>query len=290
MKRTHLPEWLHRGLAPAGSDIKTRSTIKLNLVGTICESALCPNRRECFCQNTATFLLLGPYCTRNCGFCAVSHGIPIPPDPAEIDRITDAAANLGLLYIVLTSVTRDDLPDGGAKHFASIISRLNGMGFKVEALIPDFGGDFTAVNLIAEAAPVVLAHDIQTVPRLYSSLRPGADYLRSLNLLSHIAAEYSSIITKAALLVGLGETEHEIRATIGDLAVAGVKIVIIGQYIQPTLGHANVTRWWTPVEMDEMALWGTEFGLMVYAAPLARSSYKAFELFSSVNSTERNWR
>ena len=290
MKKAHLPEWLHRGLAPAGSDIKTRSTIRHNSVGTICESALCPNRRECFCQDTATFLLLGPHCTRNCGFCAVTHGTPLPPDPSEPDHIADAAEALGLRYIVLTSVTRDDLPDGGAAHFASAITRLHESGYTVEVLIPDFAGDIAAINLVAEAAPTVLAHDIQTVPRLYPAMRPGADYNRSLDLLAHVAAKYPSIVTKAALLVGLGETESEIQAALGDLAGAGVKIVIIGQYIQPTRGHAEVMRWWTPAEMDEMARWGAELGLTMYAAPLARSSYKAYELFSSVQSTMSSWR
>jgi lipoyl synthase len=290
MKKTHLPEWLHQGLAPAGSDIKTRSTIRHNLVGTICESALCPNRRECFCQDTATFLLLGPHCTRNCGFCAVTHGTPIYPDPTEIDRIADAASNLGLHYIVLTSVTRDDLPDGGAAHFASAIARLHESGYTVEALIPDFNGNMAAVDVVAKAAPAVLAHDIQTVPRLYPVMRPGADYQRSLGLLSHVAAKYPTNITKAALLVGLGETEQEIQAVLGDLAGAGVRIVIIGQYIQPTRGHAEVRRWWTPAQMDEMASWGVGNGLLIFAAPLARSSYKAYELFSSVTSTMQSWR
>ena len=290
MKKTHLPEWLHRGLAPAGSDIKTRSTIRHNLVGTICESALCPNRRECFCQDTATFLLLGPHCTRNCGFCAVSHGAPLPPDPTEMDRIADAARNLGLRYVVLTSVTRDDLPDGGAAHFASAITRLNESGYTVEALIPDFGGDMAVVDIVAQTGPVVLAHDIQTVPRLYPAMRPGADYQRSLGLLSHVAKAHPTTITKAALLVGLGETEPEIRATLSDLANAGVKIVIIGQYIQPTIRHIEVARWWTPAEFDAMAGWSAELGLKVLAEPLARSSYKAYELFSSVQSTMPSWR
>jgi lipoic acid synthetase len=290
MKKTHLPEWLHRGLAPAGSDIKTRSTIRHNSIGTICEAALCPNRRECFCRNTATFLLLGPHCTRNCAFCAVTHDAPFPPDPTEPDRIAEAAQALGLRYIVLTSVTRDDLPDGGAAHFAAAITRLHNDGYTVEALIPDFDGDMAMVDLIAQANPSVLAHDIQTVPRLYPAMRPDADYARSIGLLAHVTAHSSSILTKAALLVGLGETEVEIRSTLGDLAGAGVKIVIIGQYIQPTRRHTEVARWWTPAEMDALALWGAELGMLVYAAPLARSSYKAYELYSSVASTTPSWR
>jgi lipoic acid synthetase len=290
MKRTHLPEWLHRGLAPAGSDIKTRSTIRHNSIGTICEAALCPNRGECFCHNTATFLLLGPHCTRNCAFCAVTHGTPLPPDPTEPERIAEAAEALGLRYIVLTSVTRDDLPDGGAEHFASAITRLNEAGYTVEALIPDFGGDMAAVDVVANAGPAVLAHDIQTVPRLYPAMRPAADYQRSIGLLAHVTAHYPSILTKAAILVGLGETEPEIQATLGDLASAGVRIAIIGQYIQPTCRHTEVARWWTPAEMDEMVLWGAEFGILVYAAPLARSSYKAQELYLTASSTTPSWR
>lgn len=277
---THLPTWIRTGLAPAGSDSLVRKALSLHAVNTICEHARCPNRKECYSAGTATFLILGPNCTRHCGFCAVSHGKPLEPDPDETVRIIATVQEMHLEYAVITSVTRDDLADGGANQFISLIDGLHTVGVQVEVLIPDLMGNWDALEAIAKASPEVLAHDIQTIPRLYPIARPNADYQRSLELLQRVRIMFPKQLTKAALLVGLGETEKELEETLTDLANCGVNMVVIGQYIQPGREQLPVARWWTPRELDELAQFGKKLGIIMHATPLARSSHRARQLSS----------
>ena len=269
---------------PASGDIeRVRHLLKDLRLATVCQSAHCPNLCECFAKGTATFMILGDHCTRNCRFCAVPHGKPPPPEPTEPDRVAAAAAQLKLTYTVITSVTRDDLPDGGAEHFCKTILALqNQTACRVEVLTPDFQGNLQAAALVAAAKPDVFNHNIETVPRLYQAVRPDANYHRSLALLSHIKSIAPDIITKSGLMVGLGETRDEIIQTMRRLRKADCNILTIGQYLQPTPEHHPIARFVTPEEFADLQRRGCEMGFSAVASgPFVRSSWHAGELFNT---------
>ncbi len=278
------PPWLKRRL-PTGPIYGTVChTIGARGLHTVCQEAQCPNQWECFSNNTATFLILGARCTRRCQFCAVAHGPQGPPDPGEPARLAAAAAEMGLEYVVVTSVTRDDLADGGAGAFAATIRAIRSRLPRalVEVLIPDFQGSTEALAVVLDARPDVLNHNLETVPRLYATVRPEADYLRSLALLQASRVRAPSIPTKSGLMLGLGETDAEIRQSLKDLAAAGCRMVTLGQYLQPTPAHLPVAAFVTPEVFEG---WRREALAMGFAqaacGPLVRSSYQARELFQS---------
>jgi lipoic acid synthetase len=251
---------------------------------TICQSARCPNIGRCYSQRTATFLILGDVCTRNCNFCAVKKGAPAPIDKSEPQRLLEAVARLNLSYVVVTSVTRDDLADGGAAHFAEVINLLHQRrNITVEVLIPDFLGSSEALNLVISTRPEVLNHNVETVPRLYHQIRPGAGYNRSVGLLEAAKRQDPGIVTKSGLMLGLGETREEIIEVMGDLREAGVDLLTIGQYLQPSSRHHPVVSFVPPEEFYKYEKLGSEMGFAgVASAPLVRSSFKAAELYSKV--------
>jgi lipoyl synthase len=248
---------------------------------TVCESARCPNMGECWEHGTATFMILGDICTRACGFCAVPSGKPAgPPDEGEPHRVAEAVARMGLRYAVVTSVNRDDQPDGGAHIFARTIEEIRRRvpGCKVEVLIPDFRGDWKALDIVLATKPDVLNHNTETVPRLYRQVRKGAVYERSLELLRRAKQACSETPTKTGLMLGLGEEKDEVLATIKDLAAQGTDILTLGQYLQPTKEHLPIVRYVHPDEFAEFKILGQAMGFKhVEAGPLVRSSYHAFE-------------
>lgn len=251
---------------------------------TICQSALCPNQSECLASGTATFLILGEQCTRNCRFCAVPAGRPAPLDPGEPEKLARAAAALRLRHVVITSVTRDDLPDGGAGHFAATIRALRRHvpGATVEVLTPDFQGHARAIDTVIAARPEVFNHNIETVPRLYPAARPQAQYGRSLAFLRYIKEHGEDIFTKSGLMVGLGETLAELLAVMRDLRRAGCDILTIGQYLQPSPQHLPVRRFVPPEEFARLKEKALVLGFKyVEAGPLVRSSYHAHKVFAA---------
>ncbi|MFP4423255.1 MAG: lipoyl synthase [Desulfococcaceae bacterium] len=274
------PPWLHLQAANPEAVGKMEEMLRGHRLGSVCQSAHCPNLGECFSRGTATFLILGAVCSRRCRFCAVQKGDPAPPDPDEPDRVARAAEAMGLRHVVVTSVTRDDLPDGGAGHFAATIRRVRARRpeARVEALVPDFQGDRAAVDLVAQARPDVFNHNVETVPRLYPSVRPGADYRRSLNLLAHAAEK--GLTTKSGLMLGLGETVREIAETLADLRRANCALLTLGQYLAPSAAHVPVHRYRTPEEFRRWGEIANEMGFRgVASGPLARSSHRADEMF-----------
>jgi lipoic acid synthetase len=281
-KHTPKPRWIRRRL-PSGPEYEQiRSMLKDGKLHTVCQEAQCPNIWECFSCGTATFLILGSRCTRNCTFCAVAHGPDGPPDPAEPSRVADAAAALGLTYVVVTSVTRDDLKDGGAGQFAETIRSLKEKikEVRVEVLIPDLAGDKAALKTVLDAAPDVLNHNIETVARLYSTVRPQAVYERSLELIRRAGVMAPDIPTKSGMMLGLGEKEEEIRETLKDLRGVGCQMLTLGQYLQPSRNHLPVSRYVPPDEFADWEKKAKEMGFeQVASGPLVRSSYHAGELF-----------
>jgi lipoyl synthase len=248
---------------------------------TVCESARCPNMGECWEHGTATFMILGDICTRACGFCAVPSGKPVgPPDEEEPLRVAEAAANMGLRYVVVTSVNRDDQPDGGAHIFAQTITEIRKriVGCKVEVLIPDFRGDWKALETVLAVKPDILNHNTETVPRLYRQVRKGALYERSLELLRRSKHTHPDVPMKTGMMLGLGEEKEEVLATMRDLAAQGTDILTLGQYLQPTREHLPVVRFVHPEEFAEYKRLGEQMGFKhVEAGPLVRSSYHAFD-------------
>ncbi|MDJ0719986.1 MAG: lipoyl synthase [Desulfobacterales bacterium] len=279
------PPWLKRRL-PAGPVYGTVChTIGTRKLHTVCQEAQCPNQWECFSNQTATFLILGARCTRRCRFCAVAHGPQGPPDPDEPVRLAEAAAEMELAYVVVTSVTRDDLPDGGAGAFAATIRAIRQRlpQARIEVLIPDFQGSREALDMVLEARPDVLNHNLETVPRLYATVRPEADYARSLGLLkaSHVRAP--TIPTKSGLMLGLGESDAEIRQSLADLAAVGCRMVTLGQYLQPSPDHLPVAAFVTPQAFEGWRREALAMGFdQAACGPLVRSSYQARELFKSL--------
>jgi lipoic acid synthetase len=284
--RMHKPPWLKRPIPTGATYQKIQKLVKGGQLHTVCQEALCPNLGECFSQGTATFLILGDRCNRNCGFCAVAHGPSGPPDPEEPARVAVAVKEMGLRHVVITSVTRDDLPDGGAGHFARTIRaiRKKSPGAKVEVLIPDFQGSLSALKTVIEAQPHVLNHNIETIPRLYPSVRPGAIYERSLRLLMQVKDIAPSIPTKSGLMLGLGETSDEIHQTLLDLLHVGCSILTLGQYLQPSREHLPVERFIPPEEFDGWRERALQMGFAeVASGPFVRSSYHARELFEGLH-------
>jgi len=251
---------------------------------TVCQSAHCPNQGECFARGTATFLILGNTCTRSCGFCAVDRGTPAAPDPAEPRRVAEAAARLRLRHVVVTSVTRDDLPDGGSGQFAATIAAVRAAcQATVEVLAPDFQGSDECLARVMEARPEVYSHNVETVPRLYPLVRPQASYERSLELLRRVAAHGHGILPKSGLMVGLGESHTEVVAVMDDLRGAGCEALTIGQYLRPSSAHLPVERFVPPEEFDSYREEATALGFgAVAAAPFVRSSYHADALLKGV--------
>ena len=309
-----LPPWLKKRLGPPGASPDVHKLLDDLKLETVCSGAHCPNQAECFARGTATFLILGDRCTRACRFCAIPVGqvcnLPSPvgqvcnpggvcnlpsPSPSEPDRVAEACARLALRHVVITSVARDDLPDGGAGHFAETIRAVRRRlpEAMVEVLIPDFQGDTAAVDTVIEAGANILNHNVETVPRLYPQVRPQADYRRSLDVLAHAKRRCASgagrlqtppgrLYTKSGLMVGLGETDDEVRQVLRDLRAAGCDIVTIGQYLAPSDEHLPVARFPTP---DEFDAWEGEAKAMGFAAvaagPFVRSSYHAETVFQN---------
>ncbi len=272
------PDWI-RVRAPTHPVYRqTRDLMRASNLVTVCEEAACPNIGECWSQRHATMMIMGETCTRACAFCNVRTGVPLPLDPGEPARVADAVAQLGLRHVVITSVDRDDLPDGGAAHFVAVIRAIRDAspGTTVEILTPDFLRKEAALERIAEAPPDVFNHNLETVPRLYPAIRPGARYFQSLRLLDDAKAAMPSVFTKSGLMVGLGEGRPEIGQVMDDLRIAGVDFLTLGQYLAPSPKHAAVDRFVTPAEFDDYAATARAKGfLMVSATPLTRSSYHA---------------
>ena len=278
-----LPSWLRVKTGKASRTGRMGELLRGCGVHTVCEEAHCPNIGECFTAGTATFMILGAVCTRNCRFCAVRHGRPEPPDPEEPQRVAEAAARLGLDYVVVTCVTRDDLPDGGAQQFVRTVAALRERmpEVEVEILTSDFGGAQEPLQTVLASRPTVLNHNIETVRRLLAVVRPQADYDRSLNVLRTAAEAAPEIVIKSGLMLGLGETAEEADETLKDLAEAGCRIVTIGQYLRPSPAHLPVARYVPPDEFEEYREMGLRHGIgEVISGPFVRSSYHAAEAAS----------
>jgi len=276
------PPWLRVRLGLNENFLFLKSLILDLGLHTVCEQANCPNAVECWNRRTATFLILGDRCSRDCSFCAVAHGPLNKPAADEPERVSNAVSRMGLSFAVITSVTRDDLPDGGAGHFAETIAAIRRMtpGTLVEVLVPDFKGSRQAIERVALAAPDVLGHNVETVPRLYPAVRPGADYGRSLGLLAEARHLDGRLPLKSGLMLGLGESEGEVETVMEDLLAVGCTILTLGQYLQPTENHFPVERFVTPEEFDEWRAKALAMGFSgVASAPLVRSSYHAQELY-----------
>jgi lipoyl synthase len=269
---------------------ETRALMRDNRLHTVCEEAACPNIGECWSKRHATMMIMGDTCTRACAFCNVATGLPGPLDPDEPRRVADAVAKLGLRHVVITSVDRDDLPDGGAAHFAATIAAIREAALEttVEVLTPDFLRKPGAMEIVADAGPDVFNHNLETVPRLYPTIRPGARYYQSLRLLDQVKRRAEKIFTKSGLMVGLGETRAEITQVMDDLRIAEVDFLTIGQYLQPTIKHAAVAEFITPEQFADYAALARAKGFrLVSASPLTRSSYHADEDFAALRSLGR---
>jgi len=279
------PDWI-RAKAPQGKVFaETRATVKKHKLTTVCEEAGCPNIGECWNQKHATFMIMGEVCTRACAFCNVATGKPDALDKLEPLRVGVATMQMGLKHVVITSVDRDDLPDFGADHFVKTIQgiRMKSPETTVEILPGDFGGDWNALDQVIHARPDVFNHNLETVPRLYPTIRPGARYFRSLRLLERVKELDPATFTKSGLMVGLGETKEEVGQVMDDMRAAGIDFITIGQYLQPTPKHAPVMHWWTPDEFKQLARMARNKGfLMVSATPLTRSSHHAGDDFAKL--------
>jgi len=278
------PPWLRKKIPAAGLNAEILATIKEGAMHTVCAEAKCPNQMECFSKGNATFLLLGPNCTRRCRFCAVEKNPVKPPDPAEPLRTARAVARMGVAFCVLTMVTRDDLPDGGAEHIARTIRaiRRECPGVGVEMLISDLAGNRAALKTVLKAGVEVLNHNIETVPRLYPAVRPQADYRRSIDLLAASKELAPQILTKSGIMLGLGETRDEVLQAMDDLIGAGCGLLTLGQYLAPSDRHHPVVRYVTPEEFDAYRVAAKKRGFSgVASAPLVRSSYRAGLLYQN---------
>ena len=278
--RQRLPQYLKRPIIDTDSTRNVRKILKMNGLNTVCENARCPNKNECYTKNTATFLIMGNVCTRNCRYCNIICDKPEPLDISEPVRIAKAVQDLGLRYTVITSVTRDDLNDGGAKHFAACINEIRNFSpdTKIEILTPDFNCDKSSLDTIINAHPDVFNHNIETVREVFKSARPQGNYEGSLNVLRYIK-DNSNIKAKSGLMIGLGETFNQIEATLLDLHNAGCDILTIGQYIQPSKAHLPVTKYYSPYEYEKLKELAASIGFSHYQIePLVRSSYNAASL------------
>jgi len=275
------PEWLRAPIHAGKSQLATAGVVRRHGLATVCKEARCPNQSECYGRGTAAFMILGSNCTRNCTFCCVEKHVPDPVDPAEPQRVADAVAELGLRYVVVTSVTRDDLPDGGASHFADTVRaiRARSSDTMVELLIPDFAGDWDALATVMAAEPDVLNHNVETVHALYPTVRPQAQYARSLDLLARANDLANNTQTKSGFMLGLGETEEQVVELLEDLRAVHCDALAIGQYLAPSRGHHPVIEYVHPDIFDRYAQVARSMGFThVSAGPLVRSSYHAEEI------------
>lgn len=275
-----LPDYLKRPIIDTDKTRTVRRILKTKCLNTVCENARCPNKNECYTKNTATFLIMGNNCTRNCRYCNITCARPEPLDLAEPFHVAEAVKDLGLKYAVITSVTRDDLPDGGAQHFANCIYEIRKISpdVKVEILTPDFKGNKNSLDTIIKAHPDVFNHNIETVRSVFKTARPQGNYDCSLDVLKYIKNN-SDILTKSGLMIGLGETFEDIEQTLLDLKNVGCDIVTIGQYIQPSKEHLAVSKYYTPSEYEDLKALAEKIGIKHYQiGPLVRSSYRASEL------------
>lgn len=273
------PDWIRVRLPASNAVTDLRKILRDNRLVTVCEEAACPNLPECFSKGTATFMIMGDKCTRRCSFCDVAHGRPDPLDPLEPGRLAETIFQMKLRYVVITSVDRDDLKDGGASHFSACLLaiREKNPGIRIEVLVPDYRGRMSvALDETAKALPDVFNHNIETVPRLYREARPGSDYAHSLLLLKTFRERFAGIPTKSGLMLGLGETNDEIRETLQDLRAHEVDMLTLGQYLQPSRFHLPVKRFVTPAEFAELGEYAKSLGFTsVASGPMVRSSYHA---------------
>ncbi|WP_386068303.1 lipoyl synthase [Tahibacter sp. UC22_41] len=282
--RLRKPDWIRVRIPPGNAVAKLKAKLRENRLVTVCEEASCPNIHECFGKGTATFMILGEVCTRRCSFCDVAHGRPKPPDAQEPQHLADTIRDMGLRYVVITSVDRDDLRDGGAQHFADCIRlvREQSPNIQIEILTPDFRGKGRmerALEILATAPPDVFNHNLETVRELYREVRPGADYDWSLDLLQQFKAQHPDVPTKSGIMLGLGETWSQVEGALNDLRAHAVDMVTIGQYLQPTPHHHPVIRYWTPDEFKALEELGYRLGFQhVASGPMVRSSYHADEM------------
>lgn len=280
-----LPKWLRRPIARSGAFSHVDGLVEELHLNTVCKSAKCPNRGECYSEGTATFLIMGDVCTRDCRFCAVESRMPAPLDPEEPLRVAEAAARLGLRHVVVTTVTRDDVPDGGAAHFVAVIEALRDAvpSATVEVLTSDFGGSDASIDTVAAAHPDVFNHNVETVPRLYASVRPQAVYERSLHVLERVREVQPALPTKSGLMLGLGESADEVREVMRDLRGVGVSMLTLGQYLRPSSRHLPVAEFVSPETFAQLARDAYSLGFeAVASAPFVRSSYHAGEMSGSV--------
>ena len=285
------PPWLKRRLPTGKGYENVRGLLDKNCLHTVCQEAKCPNLWECFSQGTATFLIMGQRCTRNCRFCAVGQGPLNPPDDDEPQRIAEACQTLNLAYVVVTSVTRDDLSDGGAGHFAATIHTIRNLnpGIRIEVLIPDFQGSRTALERVLAAAPDVLNHNLETVKRLYPKVRPEAIYERSLELMRHVRRNHPGVPVKSGLMLGLGESRKETEEALQDLLDHGCSLLTLGQYLQPSKFHLPVVEYIAPEVFESLGQHAIAMGFRdVASGPFVRSSYQAHKLYQTATSIERN--
>lgn len=280
------PKWLKVKLPNPEQAEKVRELLRAKRLNTVCEEAACPNLPECFGGGTATFMILGRVCTRRCPFCEVGHGRPLPVDENEAAELADAVRTMDLKYVVITSVDRDDLRDGGATHFADCVNAVREAkpGIKVEVLTPDFRGRMDiAIEEMSKGVPDVFNHNVETVPRLYKAARPGADYQWSMDLLKRFGELHPNVRTKSGVMVGLGETMDELKQVFRDLRAHGVTMLTVGQYLAPSNSHLSVERYYTPDEFNEIRIFGESIGFEhVASGPLVRSSYHADKQAHSV--------
>jgi len=279
-----MPPWIRVKIPVAGMLKKVESTLRELSLNTVCESALCPNRGSCFSRGTATFMILGPICTRNCPFCAVPKGRPEPVDGSEPARVAEAVKRLGLKHVVITSVNRDDLPDKGASQFAATVRAIRRVkpDATIELLIPDFCGSKEAIDLILEAKPTILNHNLETVRRLHPIIKPKSDYDRSLWLLKYVKnTTFKSMLTKSGLMVGLGETDEEVLETMREIRETGCDIITIGQYLKPPNSKLEVKRYVKPETFEKFKEAAEQMGFrFVASAPLVRSSFNAADILN----------
>lgn len=290
MENVRKPPWLKKRIS-LGSDIyKVYALLREARLHTVCQEAHCPNLPECYSRQTATFMIMGNTCTRNCRFCAVTHGTPAPLDEEEPRRVAFAVHQLGLQYVVITSVTRDDLADGGAQHFAKTVCAVKEQRPKtlVELLVPDFLGNPFSLDIILSTPPDVLNHNVETIPRLYPRVRPQADYRRSLDLLQRTQSRNPSVLTKSGLMLGLGERKSEVTRVMQDLLDIGCRLLTLGQYLQPSKQHHPVIRYLHPEEFEDYKALGERMGFMTVASgPFVRSSFGAAQMYRKAMNIRR---
>ena len=283
IKAKKFPPWIKKRITSTRALQAVRGILDDLQLETVCKNAHCPNQNECFCKAAAAFMLMGNVCTRNCRFCAVTSGAPSQLNESEPERVAEAARRMQLQHVVITSVTRDDLADGGARHFAKTIGAIRKkMSATIEVLVPDFKGSQDAIEKVLDAGPDIFNHNVETVPRLYPLVRPEADYERSLSVLKYAKEYEQEILTKSGLMVGIGETDEEVYGVVDELISVGCGIITIGQYLAPSKEHLPVERFVHPDMFKKYHEYGEEKGAFVFAGPFVRSSYNAKEVFEGL--------